>query len=163
MHKKIKKNSFCDVVFVSLFKADGPTTLCSGRRWRGLYAGRDLGAWWHTSARAGRWRSPAAPLKAGRWAAASRTCHIENPLSLILTTVSILTARITSKAHTNVASRIIYPRFAGSTCLFYQLKCRSLLDGSGDSASGRSGLSQSEWPWPPDAQHPLRGALKGSR
>ena len=68
MHKKIKKNSFCDGVFVSLFKADGPTTLCSGRRWRGPGAGRDLGASWRAVARAGRWRSPAAPLKAGRWA-----------------------------------------------------------------------------------------------
>ena len=59
----------------------GPTLLCSGRRWRGLYAGRDLGAWWHTSARAGLSRSPAAPLKAGvgrrikRWHYCQREYH----------------------------------------------------------------------------------------
>ena len=47
------------------FETDGPTLPCSGRRWRGPGAGRDFGAWWRASARAGLWRTPAAPLKAG--------------------------------------------------------------------------------------------------
>ena len=53
------------ICFYLSFQAECPTVLCSGRRWRGLYAGRDLLAWWRTSARAGLWKSPAAPLKAG--------------------------------------------------------------------------------------------------
>ena len=43
----------------------GPTLLCSGRRWRGPWAGRELLAWWRAVSRAGLERSPAAPLKAG--------------------------------------------------------------------------------------------------
>ena len=46
----------------------GPTLLCSGRRWRGLWAGRDLWWSWHAVARLVLETPPAAPLKAGRWA-----------------------------------------------------------------------------------------------
>ena len=53
------------ICFYLSFQAECPTVLCSGRRWRGPGAGRDRGASWRASARAGRWRSPAAPLKAG--------------------------------------------------------------------------------------------------
>ena len=52
-------------LFGAILSTHGPTLLCSGRRWRGPGAGRDLLASWRTSARAGRWRSPTAPLKAG--------------------------------------------------------------------------------------------------
>ena len=62
-------------VFVYYFISGRPTLLCSGRRWRGLYAGRDLLAWWRTSARAGLWKSPAVPLKAGVGPHLTRKAH----------------------------------------------------------------------------------------
>jgi len=45
-----------------MIKGKPPNIACSGRRWRGLGAGRDLVAWWHPTARADLWMSPATPL-----------------------------------------------------------------------------------------------------
>ena len=63
--------------FTYYFITGRPTLPCSGRRWRGLYAGRDLGARWRTSARADLWRSPAAPLKAGVGRLSTREVVVE--------------------------------------------------------------------------------------
>ena len=51
--------------FYPYFPPHRPTLLCSGRRWRGPWAGRDFCRSCRAASRAGLWRLPAAPLKAG--------------------------------------------------------------------------------------------------
>ena len=54
-----------------------PTLLCSGRRWRGPWAGRDFETWWRATSHAGLGGSPAAPLKAGVGPPNNRYLHLK--------------------------------------------------------------------------------------